>query len=63
MKMTGGDRGYWLVGQGELGGGRHFAEWQDPFPKPSCVRPQKRAAPTAPSAIPGQAAARLQPGF
>ena len=41
MKMTGGDRGYWLVGQGELGGGRHFAEWQDPFPKPSCVRPQK----------------------
>eukprot|EP00291_Cryptomonas_curvata_P010866 CAMPEP_0172187180 /NCGR_PEP_ID=MMETSP1050-20130122/21203_1 /TAXON_ID=233186 /ORGANISM="Cryptomonas curvata, Strain CCAP979/52" /LENGTH=331 /DNA_ID=CAMNT_0012861491 /DNA_START=244 /DNA_END=1235 /DNA_ORIENTATION=- len=24
-----------LVAQGELEGGRHFAEWQDPFPKPS----------------------------
>jgi aminopeptidase N len=24
-----------LVGQGELAGGRHFAEWEDPFPKPS----------------------------
>ncbi|RMG38006.1 MAG: aminopeptidase N [Gammaproteobacteria bacterium] len=23
------------VGSGELPGGRHFAEWQDPFPKPS----------------------------
>jgi aminopeptidase N len=24
-----------LVGQGDLPGGRHFAEWHDPFPKPS----------------------------
>ncbi|MBQ0957510.1 aminopeptidase N [Ideonella sp. 4Y11] len=24
-----------LVGQGELDGGRHFAVWNDPFPKPS----------------------------
>jgi aminopeptidase N len=24
-----------LVGQGDLDGGRHFAKWHDPFPKPS----------------------------
>jgi aminopeptidase N len=24
-----------LVEQGELDGGRHFAKWDDPFPKPS----------------------------
>jgi aminopeptidase N len=24
-----------LVEQGELDGGRHFAKWHDPFPKPS----------------------------
>ncbi len=24
-----------LVGQGELSNGRHYAEWEDPFPKPS----------------------------
>jgi aminopeptidase N len=24
-----------LIAQGDLGGGRHFAEWHDPFPKPS----------------------------
>ncbi len=24
-----------LVGEGQLAGGRHFAEWEDPFPKPS----------------------------
>ncbi|WP_303720473.1 aminopeptidase N [Malonomonas rubra] len=24
-----------LIGEGELPGGRHFAEWEDPFPKPS----------------------------
>ena len=24
-----------LVASGELGGGRHFARWEDPFPKPS----------------------------
>src|SRR6185503_12057592 len=24
-----------LVGSGDLGGGRHFARWRDPFPKPS----------------------------
>ena len=24
-----------LIGTGDLGGGRHFAKWHDPFPKPS----------------------------
>ena len=32
-----------LIDSGDLENGKHYAVWEDPFPKPSCCRPTRRS--------------------